>query len=68
MAEYFLPAIRKGNADIVVLDDFDDLGIGDATELNSFLYQMWNAAIKVKRLFLFYLILAKYQNERIRDH
>lgn len=46
MAEYFLSAIRKGNAYIVVLDDLDGLGIGDATELNSFLYQMRNAAIQ----------------------
>lgn len=46
MADYFLSAIRNGNADIVVLDDLDGLGIGDTTELNSFLYQMRNAAIQ----------------------
>ena len=46
MSDYFLSAIRNGNADIVVLDDLDGLGIGDATALNSFLYQMRNAAIQ----------------------
>lgn len=46
MSDYFLSAIRNGNADIVVLDDLDGLGIGDTTALNSFLYQMRNVAIQ----------------------
>lgn len=46
MPSHFLSAITSGNADIVVLDDLDGLCIENATSLNSFLYQMRNAAIQ----------------------
>lgn len=46
MASYFVSAVRNGNADIVVLDDLDGLGIVDTASLNSFLYQMRIAAIQ----------------------
>lgn len=46
MSSYFLEAVKNGNADIVVLDDLDGLGIKSETELNAFLYQMRNAAIQ----------------------
>lgn len=43
---YFLSAISDGNSDIVVLDDLDGLCIDNATSLNSFMYQLRNAAIQ----------------------
>lgn len=46
MPSHFLSAITNGNADIIVLDDLDGLCIENATSLNSFLYQMRNAAIQ----------------------
>lgn len=46
MVPYFLSSIKNGNADIIVLDDLDGLGIEDTASLNKFLYQMRNAAIQ----------------------
>ena len=43
---YFLSAINNGNSDIVVLDDLDGLCIDKTTSLNSFMYQLRNAAIQ----------------------
>ena len=46
ISSHFLSAVMNGNADIVVLDDFDGLRINDMASLNTFLYQMRNAAIQ----------------------
>ena len=46
MASYFLSAISDGNSDIVVLDDLDGLCIENTAVLNSFMYQLRNAAIQ----------------------
>lgn len=46
MESYFLSAIKKGNSDIVILDDLDGLCIDSDTSLNSFMYQLRNAAIQ----------------------
>ena len=46
MVPYFLSAIRNGNSDIVVLDDLDGLCIDSIASLNSFMYELRNAAIQ----------------------
>lgn len=46
ISSHFLSAVMNGNADIVALDDFDGLRINDMASLNTFLYQMRNAAIQ----------------------
>lgn len=46
MVPYFLSAIRNGNSDIVVLDDLDGLCIDSTASLNSFMYELRNAAIQ----------------------
>lgn len=46
LAAYFLSAISNGNSDIVVLDDLDGLSIDNTASLNTFMYQLRNAAIQ----------------------
>lgn len=46
MSQYLLAAVRYGNADILVVDDFGGLGIADNEQLTSFMYQLRHAALE----------------------
>lgn len=46
MGSYFLSAIKEGNSDVTILDDLDGLCFDSDASLNSFMYQLRNAAIQ----------------------